>query len=66
MLIQSFRFEKKSANNPPRIGAIPAANELIKLLVAKYEVACPFGANLSRYFRMKELFPLWKYPSGYV
>ena len=62
MLIQSLRLRKKSANNPPRIGAIPAANELIKLLAAKYEVACPFGANLSPIFPDERVIPAVEIP----
>jgi hypothetical protein len=41
---------KISTSVPPMMGATPAANELIRLLAAKYAVACPFGASLSPMF----------------
>src|SRR5659263_279945 len=62
MSSESLRTWKKSANNPPSTGAIPAANELTKLLVAKYDVACPFGANLSPIFPDEMVIPAVEMP----
>lgn len=43
-------FSKKSANNPPTIGAIPAVIELIMLENARYAVEFPSGANFKVIF----------------
>ena len=47
---ESSGFAKKSANCPPRIGAIPAKSQLTTLVAARYDVAWPFGDSFNPKF----------------